>query len=158
MVGKKTLCFIFLVLLVFVNCSNFEENIDNRVENVKFCDLFNNINDYKFKTVETKAIMLGFHDFILYDENCFDAEHTVSLEFSKISRQQLIQIAETLGEKIYYNHNLYGQIKFIGKLSENENSGSNIESDPHKQEFPYKFTVIEVKELSPLEKKILPGE
>lgn len=153
-------CLLAIIILLNVSClrKDEEQNITTTQLKVEFCELFNNSEHYVSKDVQTRAIIVGFHEFILYSKDCFDEYHTLSLEFDKTSRQQLIELVNNLNEKGFYRNNIYGKIVITGQFKENNYNEDNSEQELFKQKFAYKILVTEVKEFSPLEEKILPGD
>lgn len=111
------------VLLFGFGCDNGEKNLSPRAESSKevdFCVLMADPEAYKSKLIQTKAIIRGYHDFILYDENCCELEKVVKAQ--GIGFEERRRLFEKIKE-VYPNWNksdVKGEITVLGRLEVND--------------------------------------
>ena len=149
---------IFVILLLTISlsgfsCRNNEEISNKKVENsneVAFCDLMANPENYKSKIIQTKAVIRGYHSFILYNENCCEVEKVVNAQGIDFEGRR--KLFEKIKEKFpeWNKSDVSGEITVLGKLENND-----IKPIYPFEKMPrYKFTILEVKNYQPNENLI----
>lgn len=146
---------ITLVLAFACDIKRENELPINKAE-VNFCSLLDSPEQYKFKIIQTKAIVLGYHSLILYSGECLAENKIIALEVNYESFRKIGE-AITANRKNYktsfLNNNLYAEITILGELKVND-------EEQEKQVFKpkYRFFVTETKSVNVLSEEIFPNE
>jgi hypothetical protein len=159
--------FVLFFLSFTLACQKVQENKLPITENeVDFCSLFNSPEKYESKIIQTKAIVLGYHDFIFYSSQCLNVDKVMSLEINYDMRKVISEANSHKG--IYKNdlfaHNIYAEITASGELTKNnaENYAlpqvveTNAKSKEKVFKPKYRFLVTELKDVKVLSKEIMP--
>ena len=142
-------------LLIATACEKVQESeIAVVKDQVDFCSMLEAPERYKSANIQTKAIALGYHQFIFYNSQCLATEKITALEMSYESRHKILETVEA--NKINYrtsflNSNIYAEIEVLGELKENDNK-----KEPEIFNPKYKFFVNEIKNVNILSKEIFP--
>ena len=110
---------------------------------------------YESKIIQTKAIVLGFHHFIFYNNQCLEQSKVTALEMNYESRRKLteaIQANKVNYKTNFLNNNLYAEITVSGELRENNDKEELGEFHPK-----YKFFVNEINNVHILSEEIFPS-
>lgn len=144
---------IFVILLLIIssfgfNCSDGEKIPNKKTENsneVDFCALLTNPERYKSKIIQTKAVIRGYHSFILYNENCCEVEKVVNAQgIGFEGRRKLFEKINQIYPE-WNKSDVSGEIVVSGKLEDNDiKPAYSFERMPQ-----YKFTILEVKDYQP---------
>ena len=163
---KKVFISLFLCIffLVGIACEKNQKNkLSANKNEVSFCNLFDTPEKYESKTVQTKAIVLGFHSFIFYSGQCLELDKVLALEMNYESRRKLIEAIKSKKvnySKDFLNNNLYAEITVLGELKENDKKEPEV-FDPQNKIFvfhpKYKFFVNEIKNVNILSEEIFPN-
>lgn len=151
----RTLARSVLFLIVCSSCSSnaLKPNFNDLIP---FCELVASPAKYDSKTITTKAILLGYHDFIAYGRDCKETCMVVSLALSFDQRSQVLQMIQSKKRKYaspILNNNIYAEVTLKGTLSESD----LVASDPQVQVPKMRLTVIEVLKAEVLSDEILPS-
>ena len=151
---KQILLFL-LILMITISCTTNDSVSQN--EETPFCKLIASPNDYFSKTIRIKAIVLGYHRFIAYQQECNSSDSIIEVDLDFNQRGQII---ETLRDKpTQYSSstlkgNLYSEIEMVGVLSRND-----IQPKDEKEiTLKYRFSVVKILSISVLDKEILPSQ
>ena len=149
--------FILLCLSFNLSCQKLPKtkSISNEVT-VNFCSLTDTSQEYELKIIQTKAIVLGYHDFIFYSQQCLEEEKVIALEMDYESRQKLIEainVNKTDYKAEFLNHNLYAEIIALGELKLNDDKQREMPEVYHPK---YKFFVKKINAVNTLSEEIFP--
>jgi hypothetical protein len=144
---------IFIILPLVISLFGFSCRNDEKISNKKagnsnevdFCALMANPESYKSKIVQTKAIIRGYHGFILYSENCCEVKKVVNAQgIGFEGRRKLFEKINRIYPE-WNKSDVSGEIIVSGKLEDNDIKPSNFfERMPQ-----YKFTILEVIDYQP---------
>lgn len=158
MKNKLIFTSILLIFLLFnVSCNKVQEKEVVESGNlVNFCSLAGSPEKYESKSIETKAIVLGYHSFIFYSGECIEQNKIIALDMSYESRYKILE-AISLNKINYHtdylNNNVYAEIFASGELKK------NVEKEEEEVFHPkFKFFVNEIKDIKILTEEILPTE
>jgi hypothetical protein len=146
---KKTVVILLLTISLFgFSCCNSEEISNKKVKDsneVAFCALMASPEIYKSKTIKIKAVIRGYHDFVLYDENCCELEMVAKAQGIDFEgRRKLFEkIREVYPE--WNKSDVKGEITVLGRLEDNDIKP--IYS--FEKMCRYKFTISEVVDYQP---------
>lgn len=144
---------IFVILLLMIslfgfNCGDGEKISNKKVENsneVDFCALMINPESYKSKVIQTKAVIRGYHSFILYNESCCEVDKVVNAQGIDFEKRR--KMFEKINE-IYSGNaksDVSGEVVVLVKLEDNDIKPSYSGDTMPK----YKFTILEIKSYQP---------
>ncbi|MEP6903728.1 MAG: hypothetical protein ABJA66_18540 [Actinomycetota bacterium] len=104
-----------------------------------------NPESYKSKTIQTKAIIRGYHDFVLYSENCCELEKVAKAQGIDFEgRRKLFEkIKEVYPE--WNESDVKGEITVLGRLEDNDIKPIYSFEKMRR----YKFTISEVVDYQP---------
>ena len=101
-------------------------------ELIPFCDLVANPDRYNLKIIRVQAILIGYHDMLLYSPTC--KGRIIHAEFSSSARQDLIKATEILNGAGFDRGNFFVNVILVGRLSKpdiNSNPTSINSFIPH---------------------------
>ncbi|MEP6902241.1 MAG: hypothetical protein ABJA66_10855 [Actinomycetota bacterium] len=104
-----------------------------------------NPESYKSKVLQIKAIIRGYHGYVLYNENCCAVEKVVNAQ--GIDYEMRRKMAEKINE-IYAGNaksDFSGELTVLGKLEDNDIKPIY----PSDIMTKYKFTIQEIKDYQP---------
>lgn len=145
---KRTTIILLLIISLFDFSCGESEKSPNKVENsneVDFCTLITNPESYKSKVIQTRAVIRGYHSYILYNENRCEVEKVANaqgIDF-KGRRKLFEKINEIYPE--WNRSDVSGEISVLGKLEDNDiKPAYSFERMPQ-----YKFTILEITDYQP---------
>lgn len=144
---NKTFIILLLIISLFgFNCRN-NKTSNNQVKTsneIDFCSVLANPASYKSKVFQTKAVVRGYHSFILYSEDCCEVDKVVNAQGIDFEKRR--QMFKEINEK-YANprSDVSGEITVLGKLEDND-----IKPVYPGERMPkYKFTILEIRDYQP---------
>lgn len=131
-----------------------DKKLSNKNE-VNFCSLVDSPEEYESKIFQTKAYVLGFHNFIFYSDQCLEQSKVIALEMNYESRHKLIDAISA--NKINYktsflNNNLYAEVMVLGELKENDEK-----EEPEVFHPKYKFFVNKIENVNIPSEEVFPA-
>lgn len=117
-IKKLQYLFIFLLCFAIISCvnSNKEKTQDPLDEYLSVCKIKENIAQYDNKIIKVEALIKGFHELVLYDNNCPDENFIIKLKLDEITYEQLLKFTK---EKKIQKSEFTGKIFILGKLEKN---------------------------------------
>ena len=146
----------FLLSLLFfaLACEKVQEiKLPNKENEINFCALVEFSENFETKVIQTKAIVLGYHTFIFYNNQCLEQDRILALEMNYESRRKIseaLNADKTNYKAEFLNNNLYAEITVLGILRENDEKQTEVFHPKHK------FFVKEIKNVSILAEEIFP--
>ena len=121
---NKTLIIFYLIIsYVCSNCRSNEAISNQQIKSsndVEFCAVLANPENYKAKILQIKAVIRGYHSYILYNENCCAVDKVVNAQ--GIDYEMRRKMAEKINEVYAGNakSDFSGEITIWGKLEDND--------------------------------------
>ncbi len=147
--------FLLLSLLLFaLACEKVQESkLPNKENEINFCDLVEFPEKFETKVIQTKAIVLGYHTFIFYNNQCLEQDRILALEMNYESRRKIgeaLNANKTKYKAEFLNNNFYAEITVLGILRENDEKETKVFHPKHK------FFVKEIKNVDILAEEVFP--
>lgn len=151
---KKIIYIILFFAILSINCK-VNRTPDSSGEIQPLCEILSAPNDYFGRSITTAGIVLGYHEFIVYDPACLEESKVAKLVLSYEQRASIVErtreIRETYVSPIIKS-NVYAKIRFRGRVEQNLEGEARLnEHVPSLQ-----FYVDEILDINAVEGEILP--
>ena len=93
---------------------------------LSFCDLVQNTERFNSKVVRIRAILIGYHEIVLYDPSCGSDIKYIRADFDVDSRQQLIKAIDSLNGAGSRNGNFWADVVLSGRFEKIPNADCRI--------------------------------
>ena len=146
---KKTfILLIFIISCLGLNCRINEElsyKQNENSQNIEFCSVLANPENYLSKRIQTKVNIYGYHGFVAYSESCCEVGKIVSIDGIDYEMRQKMREKEVNLAIPRTSADFKGIVTISGKLEVNDLPP--VQATEFKPK--YKFTVSEIKEYEP---------
>jgi hypothetical protein len=134
---------IAVTMIWFIYNSRIDRSVARYVPpntSLTLCDLIRNSSDYDSKIVRVRAMLVGYHEIVLYDSNCKSEENYVRADFDSTSRQKLIDAISTLNGVGFLHGNFEARVVLTGrfeKLQDKDDKNKVEELETNQQPVKY---------------------
>ena len=110
---------VIFFLLIMLSCNSIVENKINdslKADYIDVCELAKNVSSYDNKTVKVKGKLKGFHQLILYSDECPGEENIILLDIGYVAFSEYFKDVK---RNIEQNNEITGKIFLVGKIEKN---------------------------------------